>query len=298
MAGFRPTLWAGEMKQVKPHSALALAVALICGGASAQTTSSSGAPIPDAATLIHQVRDHQQKMDALLEKYTYHEVEATQELDKNGQVKKTETNEYDVFFVNSHEIQRLVRKDGKDLSPDEQDKEQKRVVKEIDKAEKTPPGQAPDHDTVSVARLLAIMKLSAPRRVELDGRGTLVFGFVGDPHAQTHGLAENASKKIAGTLWVDEQDREVRRLNAHFDDNFRMGWGLASVSKGSTFDFDQEPVGGTLWLPSSAAIHLVAHAVGFLSYRAEIHVTDTDYKVFHVSSQQSGAQVVRSEGPK
>ena len=97
-------------------------------------------------------------------------------------------------------------------------------MKEVDKAQKTPPGKTMDKNDVSVSQLLAIMKVSNPRREMLDGRSTLAFDFVGDPHAQTHGMAEDASKKLSGTLWVDEQDREVRRMIARFDDNFHLGF--------------------------------------------------------------------------
>jgi hypothetical protein len=255
--------------------------------AQAPTQPKPGAPIPDAPTLLHEVVAHQRQMDSVRENYTYREVLVTRLLDKHGSVTKTTTETDDVFFVNTHEIDRLIAKDGHPLTPDEQRKEQKRVDKAIADAEKTPPGQSPDHNTVSVSRLLSIMKLTTPRRITENGRSTLVFDFVGDRHAHTHGIAENASKKLSGTLWIDEQDRDVLRLEAHFDANFRMGWGLASVAKGSTFTFTQRRVHGALWLPASTQIHLVAHAIGFLTYRAEVTVTDSNYQVFHVGTQQT-----------
>jgi hypothetical protein len=252
-------------------------------------------PIPDVPTLLQQVMAHQRQMDAVRENYTYREIQIVQTLDKNGNVKKTETDEYNVFFVNTHEVDRLVKKNGQELSAGEQNKEQARVMKAIEQAQKTPPGQVPDRDTVSVSRLLSILKVSSPRRITMDGRSTLVFDFVGDPHARTHGRAEDASKKIAGTLWIDEQDREVRRMEAHFYDNFHMGFGLLSVAKGSTFLFEQKPIRGQLWLPSNTDIHLVAHAIGILGFRANIRIADDGYQQFHVGAeQQPGAQVVAS----
>jgi hypothetical protein len=250
-------------------------------------------PIPDVPTLLQQVMAHQRQMDAVRENYTYRELQVIQSLDKNGNVRKTESDEYNVFFVNTHEVDRLVKKNGEELGTGAQNKEQARVMKAIEQAQKTPPGQVPDSDTVSVSRLLAILKVSSPRRILMDGRSTLVFDFVGDPHARTHGRAEDASKKLAGTLWIDEQDREVRRMEAHFDDNFHMGFGLMSVAKGSTFLFEQKPIRGGLWLPSGTNIHLVAHAIGILGFRANIRVTDDGYEQFHVGAeQQPGAQAV------
>jgi hypothetical protein len=268
-------------------------MALFC---SAQGGSVNQAPIPDAATLMKQVEDHQRKLDQTRENYTYREIVVTHELDKNGNVKKNESEEDDVFFVNSHEIDRKVKKNGKDLSPDEQKKEQEHVMKEVDKAQKTPPGHAIDRDEVSVSQLLAIMKVSNPRREIVDGRSTFAFDFAGNPQAQTHGMAENASKKLSGTIWIDEKDREVRRLIAHFDDNFHLGFGLFSVGKGSNFIFDQKLVNNELWLPTGGQAHIVAHAIGIIGYRADISVTDDQYEVFHAEAQQQpGANVAKPD---
>ena len=272
-----------------------LSALILCSAAFAcgpQDIPAKQAAIPDAATLMKQVEEHQRKLDQTRENYTYREIVVIHQLDKNGKLKKTESEEDEVFFVNSHEIDRKVRKDGKDLSPDEQKKEMEHVMKEVDKAQKTPPGRSVDKHEVSVSKLLTIMKVSNPRRQMLDGRSTFAFDFVGDPHAQTHGMAEDASKKLSGTIWIDEQDREVRRLIARFDDNFRLGFGLFSVGKGSNFTFDQKLVNNELWLPTSGQAHVVAHAVGIIGYRADISVTDDHYQVFHAEAQQQpGAKV-------
>src|ERR1700739_4745630 len=154
-------------------------------------------PLPDVPTLMKQVEEHQHKLDQVRENYTYHEVVVTHELDKNGNIKKNESEENNVFFVNGHEIQRKMKKNGKELSADEQKKEQEHVEKDVEKATKTPPGQSLDKKQVSVTCLLQIMKVSNPRREQMDGRSVIAFDFVGDPHAKTHGMAEDASKKLS-----------------------------------------------------------------------------------------------------
>jgi len=255
--------------------------------------------IPDVATLMRQVQTHQRDLDVTRENYTYRERQTIDELDKNGALKKHETRELQVFFANSHRVERLVKRDGKPLSPGEDAKETDRVKKEIEKAENTPPGQLTDDKTqISVSRMLNIEKFDHGRRIQMDNRPVLVFDFVGDPQAKTHGMAEEASKKLTGTLWVDEQDRQVRRLQAQLHDNMHMGFGIFSVSKGSTFSFDQKLINNELWLPTSASVHLEAHAIAFLSYRANIQIVDDDYKRFHTNTeQQEGTPVGHRSRP-
>ncbi len=256
----------------------------------------SAAPIPDIPGLLARVQAHQRQLDKVRENYTYREMLQTDNLDSSGNVKKTETEEYEIFFVNSHHIRRLVKRDGKELSPAEQKKAQEHVAKDVEKATKLEPGKSLEGGEVSISRILGIMKVSNPRRVSLKGRDTIAFDFVGDPTAQTHGMAEDASKKIAGTLWVDERDTEVARLTVQFDENFRVGAGIvATVQKGSSFEFEQARVNNELWLPTSGSAHLQARVLLVKGYRQNIRFQDSDYQRFHTDATQLGGATVPSK---
>jgi len=270
-----------------------VAATLTLAVAQAAKPTPSPAPIPDIRTLMLQVQAHQRQLDKVRENYTFHEFQQTDDLDSNGTIKKTETQENEVFFVNSHHIERLVKKNGKDLTPEEQKKEQDRVTKQVEKAAKLEPGKSLEGEEISISRILDIMKASNPRRVSWNGRDTIAFDFVGDPHAQTHGFAEDASKKIAGTLWVDEKDLQVAHLTVHFDDNFRIGAGLvATVQKGSSFEFDQALVNNELWLPTAGQAHLQARVLLVKGYRQNVRFKDSDFQRFHTdATQQAGATV-------
>lgn len=254
----------------------------------------SSEPLPDVPTLIEQVRAHQRQMDAVQENYTWREIDLTQTLNRNGSVKKTESDTYEIFYVNTHEVRRQIQKDGKDLDPGQEKKEQERVMKAVERAQQTPPGQAPNGEVViSVGHILAMVKVSSPRREMLDGRPTIAFDYTGDPHARAHGVAEEAARRMSGTIWIDERDRQVRRMVARLDDNLHVGFGLFSIARGSNLVFDQKLVDNTLWLPTSADIYVNAHAFGVIGERANIHVTDNDYRKFEAQAiQQPGATVV------
>src|SRR3984893_9421574 len=148
------------------------------------------APLPDAATMLRDVEARQKQLDKVRENYTFRSVHTTRQLDSSGNTKKVETEEHEVFFVNGHQVEKLVRKDGKDLTPDQARKEQDRVNKQVLKISQ--PGYTnPDKDEITVARLLQIVTFSKPRRVRLNGRDTIAFNFAGDTHAKTHGRGED-----------------------------------------------------------------------------------------------------------
>src|SRR5579863_1379312 len=166
------------------------------------------APLPEPATLVKEVEAHQRRMDELRENYTFHESTFTDELDPKGAVKRIDSEERDVFFVNGFRIARLVKKNGKELSEGDRKSEEARIKRLIDKDTKAPPGHSFNRrgENVAVGQIVPLMKISNPRRISLNGRTTLAYDFVGDPHAKAHGLAENAARKIAGTVWVDETE--------------------------------------------------------------------------------------------
>jgi len=263
--------------------------------AAAQDATGSASPIPDIRQLMLQVMDHQKQLEKVRENYTYHASSVSQELDASGKATKTESEESEVFFINSHRIERTIARDGKPLTDREQEKEQERINKLVEKAQNTPPGTPLENrdETISVTRILDIMQVTNPRRETFRGRSTIVFEFAGKHDAKTHGIAEDASKKIAGTLWVDEKDLQVARMEAHFTDNFHVAGGLlANVQKGSSFYFDQAPVNGEIWFPTQAEGHVEARVLLVKGIRQHFVERDSKYERFSVETETGKAATV------
>jgi len=253
----------------------------------ARTQQAGSAPLPEIRQLMHEVEEHQKQLEKVRETYTYSSEQTVEDLDAGGRVTKTETGEHEDFFVNGHLIRRTVKKNGKALGAQEEQKETERVTKLVEKAEKTPPGEPLEGPSITVSRVLEIMDVRNPRRESYRGRATIVFDFVGRRDAKTHGLAEDMSKKLAGTIWIDEADRQVAHMEVMFNDNFRLLGGLvASIEKGSSFRFDQEAVNGEIWLPTGGAGTMEARVLLVKSYRQRFKERNYDFKRFRVETQQ------------
>lgn len=278
-----------------------LCVVLLSAAAVAQQAvqPSAGVPMPDIRDLMREVQEHQKQLEKVRENYTYSSLQTTQDIDANGQVKKTETQEGEDFFVNGHVIERTVKKNGQPLNDSEQQKETERVTKLVEKAQKIPPEQPLEGQVISISRVLEIMDVRNPRREVFRGRPAILFDFVGRKDAQTHGLAEDASKKLQGTMWIDEMDRQVAHMEVSFIDNFHVGGGLvASVEKGSSFRFDQSLVNGEVWLPTGAEANLQAKVLLLKNVRQHFTERDSDYKRFQVDAQGAkDAKVVPTGNP-
>ncbi len=255
--------------------------------------------MPNIPELMRKVEDHQKQLEKVRENYTFTSAQTVEDIDSNGHVTKTETEEDDDFFVNGHLIGRAVKKNGKPLAGHEEEKETERVTKLVEKAEKTPPDQPLEGQTISVSRLLDIMDVRNPRRETYKGRPTIVFDFIGRKNAKTHGLAEDASKKLQGTVWIDEAGLQVAHLEVSFNDKFRVGGGLlATMDKGTSIRFDQAPLEGGLWLPTGSEATILARVLMVKGVRQHITEKDYDFKVFRVETQQNkDAKVTEPKKP-
>lgn len=271
---------------MEPRRTALLAASLLV--VSACSFGQADGPI-DLNAVLRQVQQHQQQVEALRENYTYDCLETTQEIDSSGRVKKTETEQREIFFVHGHLIGEVVQRNGQPLSASDQEKEKERVAALVAKAETTPAGERLDGPSITVGRVLELMDLRNPRREIFRGRPTIVFDFVGRRDMKTHGIMEDASKKLEGTVWIDAADLQVAHLEVRVADNFRLAGGLlASVQKGSNFYFDQAPVHGGLWLPTGFEANMQARVLLVKNLRERRVQRDYDFRRFGVEAGVAG----------
>jgi hypothetical protein len=278
-----------------PVASLLLAFSAMAPQQNAQTAP----PLPGIRQLMREVQDHQNQLEKVRENYTFTTLQTTEDMDGSGQVKKTETEEFEQFYANGHPIARKVKKNGKPLDGDDLTKETERVTKLVEKAQNTPPDKPLGEHTITVSQVLEMMDVRNPRRESFRGRPTILFDFIGRKDARTHGLAQDLSKTLQGTMWVDEADRQIAHLEVRFIDNFDVGAGLfARIQKGSWFYFDQALVNGEVWLPVGGEGTIQARILLVKGIRQHGTERDYDYKRFRVDTeQQKDAKVVPEKKP-
>ena len=245
-------------------------------------------PLPNLQSLLADAKEHEKATQKLRENSTYSAAFTTETLDEKGRVTKTENEQFDVFFVNGHAIERKVRKDGRPLTPHEDAKETERVTKLIAKAEKTPRDEPLTGSVITLGRLLSLMDVGPARRVISKGRPTILFDFKGNKNAKTHGMEEGISKNLHGSIWIDEADRQPVCFDVTVDENFRVGGGLLGVvEKGTHFHGEDALVGDHLWLPSGMQTEVNVRAFVAMKIRERISERDYDYKRFNVDAQSA-----------
>jgi len=250
-------------------------------------------PLPDIVAMMHDVEANERKSEKVAKEYIFHSVEIEQEEDSHGHLKKTTTTESDHFWLKGVPVRKIVKKNGKALTPDELAKEDQRIDKEVAKAsEKRQKGDAEGKETdprgneeITVSRLLELGAFTNPRRVQLNGRDTIAVDYTGDPKAKTRNRAEDVIRDMAGTAWIDEQDRVLARVEGHFVNTFKIGGGLlVDIKKDTRFSMQQTKINDEVWLPANLAGEGSARAFLFFSFNGSIRAVQSDYRKFRATA--------------
>lgn len=255
-------------------------------------------PMPELEPLMKAITANQEKLDELREQYTCRMTETVRKLDGDGRVKETEIKFYEVTPVAGSYVERLISVNGKELSASEREKEDKRVQKEIEEILKDKEKEkhkrerareegekSKDDDEITISDFLRVSEITSVRREIFRGHEVIAFDFEPRKGYKPRNRAENIISKLAGTIWVDEDARQIARLEAHLTDSFKLGGGvLASVGSSTAFAFEQEKVDGELWLPSFGEANISARVMLFAKFNRSFMRQYSDYKKAHIDS--------------
>jgi hypothetical protein len=267
---------------------------------------SASRPLPDINSLMQQVEAQEKTSEKTIRQYIYRVTRTEQDLDSHGSVKKSTTEDRESFWIDGTFISRLLSRDGKPISGDELKKQNEEIDKRIaaakERAQEEEAGTAAPKrgggDEVTFARFLELGAFSNARRVAFNGRDTIAVDYAGDPKAKTRNLLEGAIHDLAGTVWVDEQDHAMVRVEGHFFDDFKVGGGLlADIHKGSWFESMWTKVNNEVWLPEIFRGKGSARIALFFNHSGSIENRTSDYRRFKATATiLPGATAVERPG--
>lgn len=226
----------------------------------------SDQPLPDIQALLKEVQLNQDRVEEILEGYTFNETTIAREIAKDGSVLEKEAETNQITYYKGTPIRRMIEKNGKPLSEKDQQKEDKDVAERVEDLEKKiakqqqKNGPPEEGQRVSIAEVLRASSLVNPRRERFRGRDVIVFDFEPNPNFD-YKNARSILKffgKTAGVIWIDQQDKQVARLEAYLADSFSVGAGLFKLRKGASFSMEQDRINDEIWLPFSRDINMSA----------------------------------------
>lgn len=265
---------------------LGLAGGLLC---SAQTPAAN-TPLPSPSQLLQRALDNQRKVASERERYECRVTDQVIQTDKNGKVKKNETEVNDLFFVNGIPIERTLQKDGHALSSDAAKKESERVMKETLKyANAAAAKKQADKNEQQVEDILAAMMLTNGHRRFVNGRSVLDYNVVPNPRFQAKDLTQHVATVMQGKLSVDERSGVIIDFNVKSVADVKVGGGLvANLHKGFWLHVHNHAEPDGVWLNDLAEGSGDARAALFFHPYFRFKETTSDCHLYTATAQQAG----------
>jgi hypothetical protein len=265
-----------------------LLLGLTLASLSGFTAAQDDGPLPEGNAYVRSVLRNPRPQDTAINDYAYDFEDTRENLDKNGVATSRESKRYEVFFVQTRPVKRLVARNGVRLS----DREQREVDRKAEALAKAiAEGQTvTEQPGIRLKALLDAFEFKTVGREERAGRKTLVFDFVplsnvGDARRPTQG-SDAIARILMGRLHVDEVDRRVAKLEAH-----NVPGGKASLATGvrlGTFEISMEfkAVADHAWLPARVVTIATGRAFLFKTFRVRQTTTYSNYRRFTVATEE------------
>ena len=285
--------------------AVLLAAASLCAGGSlsaaqnpnpAPNATLLNAPLPNASEILQRALANEHKLAAEREKYDCRINDHTIETDSSGNTKKDTSTVSDLFYVNGIPIERTLQKDGKDLSADDQRKQDDRVMKETLKYSNQANAQKEeDKDNQELEDFMQAMMLANGRRQIVDGRSVLFYDIVPNPKFDAKNINQHLAQVMQGKVSIEEQTGELIDINVTSVADLKIGGGLvANVHKGLWLHIRNQPRPDGVWLTDLAEGSGDARAALFLHPYFRFKETADNCHLYSATAAQVGpAQVVK-----
>lgn len=178
-----------------------------------------------------------------------------------------ETEVWEVAPIDGTPYERLIGRNGRSLTPEEQRREERKYEKALKER---------DHEALS-QRAARLSKYESERAFIQDiseaynfklvgeeavrGRPSLVVQMTTRPGFVPSAPHSSMLEHIEGKLWIDKEDVRWAKAEAHVIDTIGIGWILARIGAGARFGVQQTRVANGFWVPERLTISGLAQVM-------------------------------------
>jgi hypothetical protein len=248
----------GQSKSARPM------MLVIVGALSFSLFSSLGHAAPDLPAASDVIRRLVERSQAVARhqagpRYVYEKRALFAHLDAGGQTNKLEEKVYQVTLIAGFPFNRLVRIQGRELNSEELKREQRREERFRQRfASGNPKEMAAKREAWVTPQLLERFQFVVKERVNLDNRPTLVLAFSPKPGPLPEkAVQDKFLNRMAGTVWIDEQEAEAARLSVKLTEPVSLGvlGVLGSLSQCELF-LERRRMPEGVWVNAHQTLHV------------------------------------------
>jgi hypothetical protein len=144
---------------------------------------------------------------------------------------------------------------------------------------------AAEQPGVRLSRVLERYDFAFAGREDREGRCALVFDFAARPGS--YDLDRDAVlRRLAGRLWVDEEERAVARVDVRNTSGLRFGLGLGASVSTLGFGAEFARMEDGVWLPRRVEASAAGRKLLLRSFRTRTTTTFSGYRRFAIDVEE------------
>jgi hypothetical protein len=239
--------------------------------------------------------------------YTYKVLTEQRNLDKSGQVTKTESRTEEVLILYGRAYERLIARDGRPLSESQERKEREKMDKEIARRAKESPGQkekrareeakALRQQEEILREVAGAFDFTLAGEETLDGFRAWVIQAEPKPGYRPRSRETRILPNVRAKLWITQDDYRWVKIDAEVIRSIRFGVVLARLNPGTTLTFEQQRVQGEIWMPRQADFRLSARLGLVKPFNAKVRMDFFDYRKFTSDSRVVSVEEIPAAEP-
>jgi hypothetical protein len=180
--------------------------------------------------------------------------------------------------------ERLVVKNGHPLASAEQRKEERKYEKALRQRESETPSEREErihkyeNQRAFAKDIPEAYNFKLLGEEVVDGRPAWVIAMTPRPEFTPSEPHSSMLGHIEGKLWIDKEDLQWAKAEAHVVDTIGIGWILARIGPGTRFTVEQTRVENGLWMPRRITIAGAAHVLMVVSKSITEEITYAGYR--------------------
>jgi hypothetical protein len=149
---------------------------------------------------------------------------------------------------------KLVKVNGKKLPPGELKKQEERELKDREKlAQRKTSNGGDDRENFLTRELVAKYDFAVVDRRSINDRPAYVLTFQPKPGVQIMQATDRLLNKLAGKIWIDEQEFEIARIEIRLQSEVTLWGGFLASVKRFTFTLGRARMEDGVWFNTMSA---------------------------------------------
>lgn len=240
--------------------------------------------------------------DATQRQYTYEQRDDVRIMDGSGNLKRHELRTFDVSFIEGSPYKRLVKRDDRALSPEEEKQQEDALNYNVDLRRKETPeqrrGRIAEFERKRQDRRGDLEEVPNAFEFKLVGQDVLdgvpAWIVEGTPRPGYKAKCKSAAyfSKLQGRIWISKADNHVMKIDAVTLDAISIGAFVLRIAQGGHIGIEFARV-NEAWLPKHVVLTGSARLLFIKGYQLNADYSFTDYKKLPVEKAMANAAITR-----